>query len=88
MSHWPGYLRVCAHTVPYLRVRAHTPLLPLTWPLGLPEASLGTHGVIQPSAAVLGSFGLSSRQLYEPSWKAASLLAGGWGLGLGSPWSL
>ena len=83
----------CTHTLPYQRVSAHTPsptcicvhtqpLLPLTWPPGSPEASLGTHGVNPAICQLcLAASASPAPTPYEPSWKAASLLAGragGW----------
>lgn len=70
MSHWPD---TC--------VFVHThPLLPLTWPLGSPEASLGTHGVNPAICQLcLAASASPAPTPYEPSWKAASLLAGGAG---------
>ena len=82
MSHWPDTC-VCVHTPSPTCVCVHThPLLPLTWPLGSPEASLGTHGVNPAICQLcLAASASPAPTPYEPSWKAASLLAGragGW----------
>lgn len=81
----------CTHTLPYLCVSAHTlsptcmcvhthPLLPLTRPPGSLEASLGTHGVNPAICQLcLAASASPAPTPYEPSWKAASLLAGGAG---------
>ena len=79
------------HTLPYLCVSAHTlsptctcvhihPLLPLTQLPGSLEASLGTHGVNPAICQLcLAASASPAPTPYEPSWKAASLLAGGAG---------